>query len=66
LYVNGVNVGGQYTGESAEPMNSNFPQDVARIGRWSSNGLTHFYKGSIDELKVWSRALTVDEIKASM
>jgi hypothetical protein len=66
LYVNGVNVGGEFTGGSFESMDSNFPQDVARIGRWSSNGLTHFYKGSIDELKVWSRALTADEIKASM
>jgi hypothetical protein len=66
LYVNGVNVGGEYTGQSEEPMNSGFPEDVARIGRWSSNALTHFYKGSIDELKVWSRALTGGEIKASM
>jgi Concanavalin A-like lectin/glucanases superfamily len=66
IYIDGVYVSGSYSGESNEPMSSNYPSDVAMIGRWTSNGITYFYKGSVDELRVWQRALTQLEIKATM
>lgn len=66
IYIDGVYVSGSYSGSSDEPMNSNYPADVAMVGRWTSNGTTYFYKGSVDELRVWQRALTQLEIKASM
>lgn len=66
IYIDGVYESGSYSGDSDQPMNSNYPSDVAMIGRWTSNGTTYFYKGSVDELRVWQRALTQLEIKASM
>lgn len=66
MYVNGVDIGGYIDGDSMNPMNSNFPDDVARIGRWTSNGGTYFFKGWIDELKVWDRALAPSEVAESM
>lgn len=64
LYVNGEDVGGTFDGTSDEPMDSDFPEDVARVGKWTSNGITSFFKGSIDEIKVWERALNPSEVKS--
>jgi hypothetical protein len=64
LYVNGEDVDGVYDGTSDEPMDSDFPTDVARVGKWTSNGVTSFFKGSIDEIKVWDRALNRAEVNA--
>jgi len=66
LFVDGVDVGGVYTGDTREPMSSNSPQDVAKIGTMTNNGLTCFYKGAIDELRIWNRSLSASEIKANM
>jgi hypothetical protein len=66
LYVNGENVGGAYEGSSNEPMDSDFPDDVARVGKWTSNGITYYFKGSIDEIKVWDRALSRSEVEQDM
>lgn len=66
LYVNGIDVGGAYGGSTSFPINSNFPSDVARMGRWTSNGNTYYYTGVIDEFKVWKRALTPSQLKAAM
>lgn len=66
LYVNGSNVGGAYTGLSTEPMASNFPNDVAKIGALFTNSTQHRYKGIIDELRFWNRALTEYEIRVTM
>ncbi len=66
IYLDGIYVSGSYSGDSDQPMNSNYPGDVGMIGRWTSNGTTYFYKGSVDELRVWQRALTQTEIKGSM
>lgn len=62
LYLNGVEVSGNYAGYTKQPMNSNFPQDVARIGRWTSNGNTYYFTGQVDEFRVWDRAITEAEI----
>ncbi|MBT1702695.1 hypothetical protein KK060_05350 [Fulvivirgaceae bacterium PWU20] len=66
LYINGKEVPGYYQGETQLPMASNFPNDIARIGQMTSNGVTYNFKGFIDEVKVWSRALSADEVPASM
>jgi hypothetical protein len=66
IYVNGVNIGGEISGDSMLPMKSDFADDVARIGAWRSNGVNYFFKGWIDEVKVWNRALTASEVAASM
>lgn len=65
LFVNGVDVGGSYTGSSNLPMNAS-PSDVAKIGYWYSNGLQVKFKGAVDEIRLWNRALTLDEIRDKM
>lgn len=47
-------------------MNSNFPDDVAKIGYWHSNGLTFNFPGKIDELRIWNRSLSQSEIREGM
>lgn len=66
LYINGINIGGEYVGDSNSPMDSDFPDAVAKIGTWSSNGFTYHYQGMIDEVKVWNIALTESEIQTQM
>jgi len=66
LYINGIDVGGNYGGSSTLPMASNFPNDVAKIGYFFSNGTTYRYRGIMDELRVWNRSLSPTEIRESM
>jgi gliding motility-associated-like protein len=66
LYVNGVNVGGYYTGSSNLPMSSNSAADFAKIGYWLSNGITARFKGVLDELRIWNRSITESEIRTNM
>lgn len=66
IYFNGVDVGGDYAGESNLPMNSNSPMEVAKIGYLSQNGAVYRFKGKMDELKIWNRALTVVEIQKTI
>jgi gliding motility-associated-like protein len=66
LYVDGVDVGGAHSGNSNLPMSSNWPGDVARIGKWTSNAQTLYFKGEMDEVRFWRRALTEGEIRATM
>lgn len=63
IYFNGVDVGGEYQGESNNPMNSNSPNEVAKIGSFLQNGVQYRFKGKIDELRIWNRALPVSEIQ---
>jgi len=62
VYVNGVEITGSYSGTSNLPMNSNAPDDVAKIGTYHQNGLSYMFKGKIDDLKIWDRALSQQEI----
>lgn len=62
LFLNGVNKGGVYEGGSNSPMNSNSPDEVAKIGSWFSNNTTYFFKGQLDELRIWNRALSGIEV----
>ena len=66
LYVNGNESGGNYSGEPTIQMESNFPNDVARVGRMTSYGFLSFFEGGMDELKVWNRALSASEVKKVM
>lgn len=66
LYINGFNVGGLYTGNTTLPMASAFPTDVAKIGYFYTNGSTLRFKGMIDEIRIWNRALTQGEIQNEM
>ena len=66
LYLNGVNIGGQYSGTSNLPMSSLFPADDAKIGYWFSNGITTYFKGAMDELRIFNRSLSESDIRHQM
>jgi hypothetical protein len=63
LYYNGIDVGGDYSGSSTNAMNSNSPTEVAKIGVLNQNGAVFRFKGLMDEIKVWNRSLSQDEIQ---
>lgn len=66
LFLNGTNIGGQYSGDSNLPMASIFPGDDAKIGYWHSNGITTHFKGLMDELRIFNRSLSETEIRDQM
>jgi gliding motility-associated-like protein len=66
LYLNGINIGGTYIGNSQFPMSSSHPGEVAKIGYESTSVVTYHFKGIIDELRIWNRALSVQEIREQM
>jgi len=66
LYANGYNIGGKYTGLSSLPMASAFPADVAKAGYYYTNSATHHFKGIMDELRIWNRSLSENEIRETM
>lgn len=65
-YLNGYDVSGEYQGTSSSPMNSYSPTEVAKIGYLFSNGLVFRFKGIMDEVRIWNRALSETEIRESM
>jgi hypothetical protein len=66
VFLNGEDIGGWFEGESTEPMNSFSPDEVAKIGTWFSNGSKFWFKGLMDELRVYDRALAALEIRQNM
>lgn len=66
LFINGINVGGNSMGESTLTMTSSFPGDHAKIGYFLSNNVTYRFKGSMDEVRLWNRALTENEVRNTM
>jgi hypothetical protein len=66
LFINGLRQWAPPSGESFLTMDSKFPQDNAKIGTWTSNGRTQFFKGDIDDVRLYNRALTLSEIQSSM
>jgi gliding motility-associated-like protein len=66
LYVNGINIGGTSSGSSNQPMNSNFPNDVARMGWHLSNGVNYRFNGSLDHVQVFNKSLTAEQIRQNM
>lgn len=65
LYLNGVNVGGTYGGSSSQKMDSSKP-GFASTAYFISNGVIYRFKGSIDDIRLWNRALTETEIRNTM
>lgn len=65
LYINGLNVGGTYSGSTSYPM-VNKPGDVAKIGTWYSNSEHFWFKGKMDELRIWNYSRTKEEIRRDM
>jgi hypothetical protein len=61
LYVDGVNVGGTLQGSSSYTMSTSDPSS-AKIGKKLTNGINYFFKGTIDDVSVWTKALTATEI----
>lgn len=67
LYVNGINVGGDSSGDSNSAMASSFPGDIVKTAYFEANGgVIYHYKGMIDEIRLWNRSLTQDEVRQGM
>jgi hypothetical protein len=66
LYLNGYNIGGSLAGGSSFPMVSSFPDDDAHIGNHFINGIHYHFKGMIDELRIFDRAVSEIEIRQDM
>jgi hypothetical protein len=65
LYLNGVNVGGEYSGSSNYLMDSSKP-GFASSAYFISNGVVYRLKGLLDDIRLWDRALTENEIRNTM
>lgn len=67
IYINGNRMSTSNTGASDGEMVSNFPGDDAKIGYWSTNGGQQvYYKGWMDEVRVWDIALTEEQVRNTM
>ncbi len=66
LYVNGINIAGDYTGSTSYPMVSNYPDEIAKAGFWVTNDVTHSFKGYIDDIRLWDRALDQSQVRDEM
>ncbi len=66
LYLNGVNVGNEFTRDSNSPMNSNIPGGHSTAGYLLSNGFTYNFPGIIDDIRLWNKALSQEEIRKTM
>ncbi len=68
LFLNGVNVGGKSSGDSNNTMVSSVPgvAGFTSSAYFISNNVIYRYKGVIDEIRFWKRALSQDEIRQTM
>lgn len=64
IFVNGVDVGGTYTGSGGSHANSAGSGSIGRL--YGSQGWQSYFNGSVDELSVWSKSLTAVEIRELM
>ncbi|HTF17910.1 MAG TPA: LamG domain-containing protein [Chryseolinea sp.] len=65
LYLNGVNVGSSYVGETSLPMDSSKP-GFSSSAYFISNGVVYRFKGLIDDIRLWNRALSSDDVRNTM
>jgi gliding motility-associated-like protein len=65
LYLNGVNVGGVYSGNSDRKMDSSRP-GFASTAYFISNGVIYRFHGTVDEIRLWNRGLSEAEIRSTM
>lgn len=66
LVFDGTNVSFYYDGEqklAPTPTALNTTNGLVRLGLWNSGPSNKFFKGEIDEVRVWSKALSSFEIK---
>ncbi len=66
IYLNGVDIGGFSTGESNLGMKSPVSGDVGKIGYFLSNNVAYRGKSIIDEVRLWNRALSAQEVQRDM
>src|SRR5688500_16794007 len=65
LYLNGINVGGTFTGTSNLTMDSSKP-GFGTSAYFISNGVVYRFKGMIDDIRLWNRALSEVEVRNTM
>ncbi len=63
LYINGVNDGGTYVGYAESLVYSNNPGSIGRKDAGNSTQDPYYYKGSIDNVSFYNRALSESEIR---
>jgi len=61
LYRNGVECSSYFTGTNTITLN---PSDVWNIGRNNYGGGQNYFNGSIDDVRIYNRALSEEEIRA--
>jgi hypothetical protein len=66
LYLDGIKIEGEMTGTSGHGMDSSSPEGFTSAGYFISNDVKYFYKGAIDDIRLWNRALSQDEISRSV
>lgn len=65
LYLNGLNVGGNYSGNGEETM-VNGPECQFLIGDLPGSSGSDFFSGTLDEFRIWNYARTSGEIRRDM
>jgi hypothetical protein len=63
IYVNGVDIGGNSSGGSSLPMQSANSGDIPKIGYFLSNNIVYRQKSTLDEIRLWNRSLSQQEIR---
>jgi len=66
LYLNGVDIGGSPSGESSLTMASSYPGDIPKIGYFLSNNVAYHFNGMLDEIRLYNRALALNEVRQGM
>lgn len=67
LYVNGIDVGGSYSGFGGTFNTGTGPASINRVSGIINGSYTKVYgEGKIDELSIWNKALTQTEIRDIM
>lgn len=59
IYVDGIL-------SNSGTVNHNITTNALNIGAYNFSGLTQFFNGSIDEVRIWNRALSLAEIQNNM
>jgi len=65
LYVNGIDVGGNYSGTATSMLNNSTASGTANIG-YHKRSTDEYFDGEIDEVKVYKTALSVTDVRRQM
>jgi len=66
LYVNGIDVGGNYNGSANNWVNSSTGEATIGYHRRGSSDPNVYFNGSLDEVRIWDAALSVNQIREEM